>query len=331
MSSSSISVGPVGHPIKGKSYKEYSKQFNWAGGIHLNDAPQGSQGATGPQGSQGATGPQGSSINSLQYSINMDRTNFPNPFTIAGVDPNVPQVTSQQTDYTTDFSVRNNHIYITVNSITSSSPGNCTIEVTGDAISESSSVPDINVTETITFTPSSGISYQTLKKWLKVSKVSVTHVGSNISTINYDIRILGYVDFLNTNVKIIGYRAEILGDLNATKVQVTFTIIKIKQDGPVTSLINLEDITIDANDSNTSYIIDNLRTGLNNRDYTVDGLIFWKANSVFVLKQTDFNTYFTNNENEIDSSNNEGIIIQLKDDIGEPNGARYINLQLYYE
>ena len=147
MSSSSISVGPVGHPIKGKSYKEYSKQFNWAGGIHLNDAPQGSQGATGPQGSQGATGPQGSqgatgpqgsqgatgpqgsqgatgpqgsqgatgpqgsSINSLQYSINMDRTNFPNPFTIAGVDPNVPQVTSQQTDYTTDFSVRNNHIY----------------------------------------------------------------------------------------------------------------------------------------------------------------------------------------------------------------------------
>ena len=47
---------------------------------------------------------------------------------------------------------------------------------------------------------------------------------------------------------------------------------------------------------------------------------------------TDFNTYFTNQENYIEGNNNEGIIIKLDStNLGDNNGPRFFKLQLYYE
>jgi hypothetical protein len=58
----------------------------------------------------------------------------------------------------------------------------------------------------------------------------------------------------------------------------------------------------------------------------------WPANTDFVLKQTDFNTYFTGDENIILGSQNEGIIIKVEStDLGAPNGPQYISLIIYYE
>ena len=70
------------------------------------EGPQGPQGETGPEGPQG---PAGETVNSLQYSFPMERSNFPEPFYVAGVYSTVsPAVT---TDYTTAFSARNNHVF----------------------------------------------------------------------------------------------------------------------------------------------------------------------------------------------------------------------------
>jgi hypothetical protein len=47
---------------------------------------------------------------------------------------------------------------------------------------------------------------------------------------------------------------------------------------------------------------------------------------------TDFNSYFTNQENYIDGDNNEGLIIKIdSDNLGPGNGPRFISLQVYYE
>ena len=50
------------------------------------------------------------------------------------------------------------------------------------------------------------------------------------------------------------------------------------------------------------------------------------------VKQTDFNTYFTSNENVILGTIDEGIIIKVEStDLGAPNGPQYISLIIYYE
>ena len=47
---------------------------------------------------------------------------------------------------------------------------------------------------------------------------------------------------------------------------------------------------------------------------------------------TDFNTYFTNQENYIEGGNNEGIIIKINSlNLGPSKGPRFINIQVYYE
>lgn len=47
---------------------------------------------------------------------------------------------------------------------------------------------------------------------------------------------------------------------------------------------------------------------------------------------TDFNTYFTNQENYINGNNNEGLIIKIDStNLGPGNGPRFINIQVYYE
>lgn len=270
--------------------------------------------------------------NILQYSFSMERTDFPSTFYISGVYSNV-QV-NLTNDYIIPFSARNNHVFLKINSITPISPGPCTIEITGTQVDEETKTPNPNFMETIIINTVSN-SYQSIAKFYDITKISINHTGSNISTIDYDIDILGYVDFLNSNVKIIGYRSEILGDLNSSDADITLSLIRVKQNGSVTTLLDLENIKIDGNytPSNKGAIIDNIRTGLYNRSYIVNsGAELWQQNSYFVLKMSDFDKYFINKENYINGDNNEGLLIKIEgNQLGAPNGPRFINIQVYYE
>ena len=264
----------------------------------------------------------------------MERANFPEPFYIAGVFSDVSS--NETTDYNTAFSARNNHILLTINSITPvDNDSQCSIQVTGTKVNESTKVADTNFTETITFDASNNTKYQSLAKFYDITLISIkNHTGSNISTIDYDIRVLGYVDFLNSNVKITGYRSEILGDLNSANADIRLSLIRIKQNDPVTTLLNIEDIEIDGNfGGGNGKIIDHQRTGGNDRTHEVtSGADLWPQNSYFVLKMTDFDTYFTNQEHYIEGGNNEGILIKIDStNLGPNNGPRFINIQVYYE
>ena len=137
------------------------------------EGPEGPQGQTGLQGPIGPEGPQGpegpSTVNMLQYSLELTAKNIttPSEFYLSGVcrpEPlvNPPQLQTTK-NYNNSFSATNNHIFIKVVSITPTDPSqDCTIKVTGTKISESTAIPIINFTETITFIPNAGDSYQTL-------------------------------------------------------------------------------------------------------------------------------------------------------------------------
>ena len=304
-------------------------------GPHGPQGPEGPEGPQGPQGPEGPQGPAGQTVNSLQYSVALEQSGVSTEFILAGVDPRctnnfVPQEAPgdpQQTytsDYTTpSFGVYNNHLYITIDSITLSDVSG-KITVTGTSISESTSVPVPGDTEDIYITNAPN-SYQTLKKWLQVDTINFT----NVSSKEYKISILGYVDFLNTSVRITGYRAEILGDGNSTGHDIRLIIDRIKQNDPVTTILPLEDIEVDGASESLN---DNLRSGSFDRSYTMtNGATLWPENTDFILKQSDFNDYFTNNENLIESANDEGIIIKVTStDLGAPNGPTYINLMVYF-
>ena len=297
--------------------------------------PTGQQGPTGIQGipgtstNTGATGPTGQGIDNLiqvgYYNFNLEQSKSTTEFIIAGVN-DIFATGQTTTNYTSAFGSYNNHIYIIINSISSSGSGYPSLTVTGTSISESSAVPVENDTETILNLNVNG--FQTYKKWLYVSDISFT----NVTSIEYDIHILGYLDFLNTNLKIIGYRLEVLGDDNSNKADITFIIQKVNDStGNITEIIELENYTIDGN---TNQIIDYLRTGGNNRSYTMpNGISLWPKKTDFVAKQADFDTYFTSNENYIfGKTRNEGIIIKVTStDLGAPNGPQYLSLKLFYQ
>ena len=260
---------------------------------------------------------------------------------MAGVDPLLVQnqvVQAETVTYSTPFAVYNNHVYLTVNTITPTDPLlDCVITITGTSLSESTAVPVTSDTETITFTASAATSYQSIKKWLYVSEVALT---SNIASIDYDIANLGYVDFLNSDVTLIGYRLEVLQDDNSADGDIQFIIAKIKQDGVKTSIVELENINIIGNKNNglSNQIVDGVRTGAFDRSYIMPaGTVLWPEDTDFIVKQADFNSYdWTNtgldaNENIVLGSNNEGLLLRIKStNLGAPNGPRYVSLVIYF-
>ena len=291
----------------------------------------GAQGAQGAQGEQGAQGAQGvTSTQSLQFTVALEQSGVSTEFTIAGVDDTIASG-QNLTLYNTPFGSYNNHIFIDINSVVRNViSDDIVITVNGTSISESSAVPVQNDSEMVSVPPAISIpnGFQTLKKWLYISDISF----SNVSTITYDIKVLGYLDFLNSNVRIIGYRAEILGDDNSAGADIALLLRKVDNGATIfTKLIDLENITV--NEPHNK-IVDNLRTGVGvDRSYTMPvGTSLWPTGTDFVLKQTDFDTYFVGGENIILGSTDEGLIIKLKStELGAPNGPQYISLFVYYE
>lgn len=295
------------------------------------EGPSGPIGPEGPSGPIGPPGPAGAGISNLEYSFFFSDTQVPLPYDIAGVDPS-NSIDTGVTDisYTTPFSLTNNHVYLFVNTISRNNlSASCEFIITGTRLSESTAVPD-TYTETITFEPALNTGYQSIAKWYNITSIDA----SNISDINYDIDQLGYVDFLNTDVKITGYRAEILGDPNNNNSDIRLIFLVVKQNDPVTSIYSIEDIEVDGNKGNGE-IIDYQRgsdPSFNRTYISPSGLPLWPEKKHFVLKQTDFDSFFTNKENYIYGTNNGGLIVKLDATrVGPPNGARYFNITIYYE
>lgn len=238
---------------------------------------------------------------------------------VVGVDEVV--ASAQTGDYTTDFSARNNHVYILVNSVTTGGD----IVITGDAISESSAVVVSGDTETITIDTTSNQRYQSLKKFISVTNIDIT-TGA-IASINYDVGILGYWDWNNIDCTLTGYRCEFLAGGNSNNSEIRLQIIAVKQDGAKTNMVTLEDMTVNNGTGSFGVVTDTLRSGGDDRGYTavVD---LWPDDSVYVMKQGDFDTYFTSDENVILGNSNEGVLVKLSGTLGGTQGAQSYRILL---
>ena len=309
-------TGPTGYTgdVGTTGYTGYTGEVGTTG-------PTGYTGDVGPTGYTGDVGPTGSVENinnSMWFSISPEQSSHPEFFSIAGT--NITAFTGLTSSLTQFISVRNNHLSITINSIS----GSGDITVNGTSISEQSAIPISNVNETISVDSTVGQRYQTYKKWLSINSITI---GGTITSINYDVEILGYLDLANENFKIKGYRLEATASGNKTNI--TFKIKAIKDDlNNKYSLNELENIKID---NNTNSVVDNIRIGPDNRSFTTTGEL-WGGNTVYVIKQTDFDTYFSGNENDVFGAQNGGIILEVEGDpLGAPNGCSYFFPAVYYQ
>lgn len=235
---------------------------------------------------------------------------LPSPAYLLGVNDII--VTSLFATDSTERVIGNNHLLITVNSLT----GSDTVVVTGDKVEEDDGTVTTGATENITV-DATGI-YQTDAKWWRVTEVNI---GGSISAINYNLGRLGYWDHGNKDFRIIGYRME-LTPTNVTQADFRLQIYKVQDDGSKKmSIVTIEDISISGT---TAWITDTKRS---TRDYSAASSTQFKVKVPSVLKMTDFDTYFTSDENKIEgASKNEGIIIRIVWD-----NIDFINGMLFYK
>ncbi len=204
-------------------------------------------------------------------------------------------------DYSTDFAVSNNHIYIEVNTITTGGD----IVLTGISVDESTGEPTLADTETITVDTTAGQKYQSTKKWWEITNVDVT--SGTIDTMDYDVGILGYSDLVNRVFKISAYRLDAFAQ--GANADFRFRLRKIQNDGNKKfSIVDLEDIGVDSNAAGNQ-IVDTLRSI---RDVDPAVASIWADDSMIVFKQLDFDAYFSSDEHHIDGSNDEGFMIDIQ-------------------
>jgi len=244
---------------------------------------------------------------------------------VVGGDPNITGelrtvATGETTDYATDFAVGNNHIYLRVATLI----GSGDITITGASLSESTAVPVIGDTETITVDAAGAdVYYQSAKKWWEVTNIDIP---AGITSITYDIGVVGYSDVGNTDFKITGYRLD--STSQGVSSEVRFRLIKIQDDGGKRmSIVDLEDMTIDSGVVG-SQIIDNVRTGGDDRSFDPDVADIWPDGSQVVLKMGDFDTYFSSDENIFNSSSeDEGFILRIE----QANNVDFVTIRLDYQ
>ncbi len=251
----------------------------------------------------------------LVYSVDVDGIDE-NEFILIGEYRVVD--TGETGDYADDFACNNQHAAIEVNSLT----GSGVVVFTGVSMSESSGIPTAT-TENVTVDATG--KYQTDKKWLEVTNIDIP-VG--ITAINYDVEVLGYLDMQNSDFTVTGMRIDALSKGN--DADVSLHIIKVQDDGSKKcSLVDIEHYGYDAKDD---LIVDDLRTGGDDRSYTATTSI-WANGTNACLKVDDYSTYFTADENIIEGLNkSEGIIIHFNGtDSGNIKNVSTVNLHLTIE
>lgn len=228
-------------------------------------------------------------------------------------------VASGQTGSYSNFACNNQHAVVDVRSLT----GAGTITFTGVSVSETDGIPTAAVDEVITV-DATGL-YQTDTKWLEI--ISITPSVGTLP-IDYDVYVLGYIDIFNADFKLLKMRADILsGGINS---DISIRIIKVQNDGDgKMSLVDVEHYGIDS--SAKSYV-DDLRTGGDDRSYTTTSSL-WVSGENACLKVSDYDTYFTNDENVFEGATKaEGFIIRLEGTTsGNINNVAMLNLHLTFQ
>ncbi len=227
-------------------------------------------------------------------------------------------------DYATDFALANQNLYIDVITVTTGGD----FVITGASVDESTGVVTDADTETITITDTNATVYQTNKRWLEITNIDMST--GTIATIDYDIGVVGYLDLGNRNFTVTGFRAEI--EANGATPDIQIRIRKVQDDGlGVMQLVTIESIGLDATAGN-GVIDDNLRTSTDDRSFTF-GATALASGQMAVLKNTDYKTYFTADENIIEgASKAEGIIIDyLGSPSGNINAVDHVTLTLFIE
>jgi len=233
------------------------------------------------------------------------------------------EVTSGETgDYTTDFAVSNNHIYLYINSLT----GSGDVTITGTSLAETTAVPVTGDTETITVDTDT-VYYQSDKKWWEVTNIDIP---AGITGIDYDIGVLGYSDYQNNDFEMLGYRFDMFSQGNSADIKLLIYNVK-STTGKKFELITVENFGADSG-SVGNQIVDGIRTGGDDRSYNPGVAQIWEDNTTLVLKQFDFSTYFTGDENIFIGSNAGGVIIRLE---GCPSdgisNVDFATMQFYYK
>jgi hypothetical protein len=227
--------------------------------------------------------------------------------------------------YSTVFNVSNQHVSIYVTSLT----GTGTVTITGTSLSESTAVPVASDTEVIVIDATGR--YQTHKKWWEVNSVSF---GGGISAIAYNIEVVGYVDLLNKDYKITGYRLDAYTQSIYGKLGLE--IYKVEDLGNKKwQLVQLESIGFQAYIAGNQ-IVDSIRTGASERTYypTVFGIV--GNDQTLTFKQADFDSYFTSGENVFYSSTSDsGFVVRFRGEDGYGGGQiadiDTVTLTIYYE
>lgn len=226
-------------------------------------------------------------------------------------------------DHTVAFSVSNNHVFFLVNAIT----GTGSITLVGTSLSESTAIPISDDTEVIAISETPNQYWQSRKKWWEVSGA---YISGDVSSIDYDIGVVGYPDFGNRNFKIVGHRLDAMARGNNPDFM--FQIIKIQDDGDKKmSIVYLEDLGVDSGAAGNQ-IVDALRTGEDDRSLNPTASNLWLSDTMAVLKQGDFDTFFSNEQNHFLSSvKDEGYILRLA---GSPSGnisnVDFVTIDLRY-
>ena len=231
----------------------------------------------------------------------------------------------QTGDYATDFGGGNQHIGISVTAITTGGD----IVITGTSISEASAVPNVADTETITIDATVS-KYQSDKKWLEVTNIDVA--SGTIAGITYDIELVGYFDFGNSDWQIHGYRA----DMKTTSDTSDFAVIltKVQDEGDKKySHVTIEKYGHDSLSTGGKFF-DGIRTGASDRSATLSSNLA-PNNGMICYKQLDYSTYFTNDENIFEGSKAEGLLIHvegrsLTGAVGEVSDIDNVHLTMFY-
>lgn len=225
-------------------------------------------------------------------------------------------------DFVSDFPVGNNHIFFLVNSIV----GAGDVIITGVSTDESTGVSIVDDTEIMSITEMSNQYWQSKKKWWEGRQVSIP---ASISSINYDIGVVGYPDFGNRDFKIIGYRLD--AKSNGKDPSFMFQILKVKDDGEKRmSIVYLENLGIDSG-AIENQVVDALRMGENDRSLNPAGSV-WLEDTIAVLKCGDFDTFFSNEQNHFSSfKKDEGYILRLAGlSGGDISNVDFVTIDLRY-
>lgn len=133
-------------------------------------------------------------------------------------------------------------------------------------------------------------------------------------------------------MNITGYRFESKGSSQSGgTADIGVELIVVSQTGAITTLTSIEDISVDGDaGTNSTGVITDTERGT--RNYTMPtGADLWAQNSMFVFKQSDFDTYFTNDENVVNGSSSGGIIVKLTSSgFGGNSGPQYATITIYY-